>query len=247
MLRFLISAKCSYYWSTRIHVNLFYIIPIYPHSSSVSNQDSMERLMTQMKDIMKEQQEQQRAIITAALSSRSIQNENMNKPRDEDSYISGALPNERELRARIIQEEKTRIQEEFKKKSSELAAREETLLLDQRDFKNLQKVKEDKERAKVYLSSIDSLAMLKPHDERGIISLREKSRAVSVMTIKSQIRIGKTDTCSSHHYHYHYHYHFHRETERLTARFSTADFIQLFLYGNVSVSSDAYLTLIIHI
>ena len=125
--------------------------------------------MTQMKDIMKEQQEQQRAIITAALSSKSVQNENMNKTRfEEDSNSSVALPSEREFRARIVQEERIRIQEEFKKKSAELATREETLLLDLRDFKNLQKAKEDKERAKIYLSSIDSLAMLKPPDQKGV-------------------------------------------------------------------------------
>lgn len=145
----------------------------------------MERLMMQMKDILKEQQEQQRVIVAAALSSQAAQNDARNNARSDTSSQDIVLAiSEREST-------KTRkLQEELEIKIRELALKEENLMLDLRDFKNLQKAEKDKERAKIYLSSIDTLALLKPNSEESIINLRERSRVLSARTIKAQLQQG---------------------------------------------------------
>lgn len=141
--------------------------------------------MMQMKDILKEQQEQQRVIVAAALSSQAAQNDARNNARSDTSSQDIVLAiSERES-------SKTRkLQEELEIKIRELALKEENLMLDLRDFKNLQKAEKDKERAKIYLSSIDTLALLKPNSEESIINLRERSRVLSAITIKAQLQQG---------------------------------------------------------
>lgn len=152
----------------------------------------MERLMMQMKDILKEQQEQQRVIVAAALSSQVAQNDARNNARNDTSSqdIVSAISEREYSKTRKLQEETKKLQDELEMKTRELALKEENLMLDLRDFKNLQKAEKDKERAKIYLSSIDTLALLKPNSEESIINLREKSRVLSAITIKAQIQQG---------------------------------------------------------
>lgn len=148
--------------------------------------------MMQMKDILKEQQEQQRVIVAAALSSQAAQNDARNNARNDTSSqdIVSAISEREYSKTRKLQEETKKLQDELEMKTRELALKEENLMLDLRDFKNLQKAEKDKERAKIYLSSIDTLALLKPNSEESIINLREKSRVLSAITIKAQIQQG---------------------------------------------------------
>lgn len=153
----------------------------------------MERLMTQMKDILKEQQEQQRVIVAAALSSQAAQNDSRynaarSDPTSQDIVL--AISENESSKTRKLQEETKKLQNELEIKTRELAQKEENLMLDLRDFKNLQKAEKDKARAKTYLSSIDTLALLKPNSEESIINLRERSRILSAITIKTQIQQG---------------------------------------------------------
>jgi hypothetical protein len=169
---------------------ILFIIVILSSAPS-SKEDSMERLMMQMKDILKEQQEQQRVIVAAALSSQAAQNDARNN--DARNYARNETSSQ-DIVSAISEREssKTRkLQEELETKMRELALKEENLMLDLRDFKNLQKAEKDKERAKIYLSSIDTLALLKPNSEESIINLRERSRVLSAMTIKAQIQQGR--------------------------------------------------------
>jgi hypothetical protein len=159
----------------------------YKCSAAVGKEESMEKLLTQMKDMLQEQQQQQRTIIAAALSTQAAQNDSRGGAYNEIERV----PNERDaLRMRKMQEETKKLQEEYAYRSRELAEKEENLLLDIRDFKNLKKADTEKKRAKPHSSSIDDIASLKPYSDNAVKNLWEKSRAVSVLTIKSNLQKG---------------------------------------------------------
>ena len=149
----------------------------------------MEKLLTQMKDMLQEQQQQQRTIIAAALSTQAAQNDSRGGYNEIER-----VPNERDaLRMRKMQEETKKLQEEYAYRSRELAEKEENLLLDIRDFKNLKKADTEKKCVKPH-SSIDDITSLKPYSDSAVKNLWEKSRAVSVLTIKSNLQKGKYKT-----------------------------------------------------
>ena len=179
-----------------------------------------------MKDIIIQQQEQHKALMSANLSNKNNNNNNnitkddnnnSNNNSSRDSLSTGenaqsnAQPegannststasaaviaateaNEKDfLKTQKLQAELLLVQQQLSQKSRELLEKEESLLFDMRDFKNLQKAEKEKANAKIYLSSIDNLASLKPQNEESILKLREKSRAISAITIKSQLVQG---------------------------------------------------------
>ena len=154
----------------------------------------MEKLLTQMKEMLQEQQQQQRTIIAAALSTSAAQSDSR-APRNEHGSNNERerLPNERDaLRIRKMQEETKKLQEEYAYRSRELAEKEENLLLDIRDFKNLQKADTEKKRGKSFSSSIDNMTSLKPYSENAMRNLWDKSRTASVLIIKSTLQKGET-------------------------------------------------------
>lgn len=154
-------------------------------SAVVGKEESIEKLLTQMKDMLQEQQLQQRTIIAAALSTHAAQNDSRGGHNELER-----IPNERDaLRMRKMQEETKKLQEEYAYRTRELAEKEENLLLDIRDFKNLKKADTEKKRAKPHMSIDDALS-LKPYSDNAVKNLWEKSRAVSVLTIKSNLQKG---------------------------------------------------------
>ena len=107
------------------------------------------------------------------------------------AVVAATEANEKDfLKTQKLQAELLLVQQQLSQKSRELLEKEESLLFDMRDFKNLQKAEKEKANAKIYLSSIDNLASLKPQNEESILKLREKSRAISAITIKSQLVQG---------------------------------------------------------
>ena len=186
----------------------------YLFSRSPHTEESMERLVIQMKEMLSQQQEQQKGLKNSTLSNK---NEKSNLGNDSNissraSFSSGGTAeaevarmtaatsaaviaateaNEKDyIKTQKLQAELLLVQQQLTQKSRELAEKEETLLFDMRDFKILQKVEKEKANAKIYLSSIDNLASLKPPNEEFISKLREQSRAVSAITIKSQLVQG---------------------------------------------------------
>ena len=173
------------------HTILIIHLTFYECSVAGSREDTMEKLLAQMNDVLQEQQQQQRTIIAAAFSTHAAQN-NFTAPRNEfgNNEIE-RLPNERDaLRIRKLQEETKKLQEEYAYRSRELAEKEENLLLDIRDFKKLQKADTEKKHAKKNLSSTDDMASLKPHSDNAVRNLWEKSRTASVLIIKSTLQKG---------------------------------------------------------
>ena len=155
-------------------------------SAVVGKEESIEKLLTQMKDMLQEQQLQQRTIIAAALSTHAAQNDSRGGYNELER-----IPNERDaLRMMKMQEETKKLQEEYAYRTRELAEKEENLLLDIRDFKNLKKADTEKKLLKPH-SSIDDTLSLKPYSDNAVKNLWEKSRAVSVLTIKSNLQKGK--------------------------------------------------------
>jgi hypothetical protein len=176
--------------SNRLYITIIIInITFYNECSAVvGKEESMEKLLTQMKDMLQEQQQQQRTIIAAALSTQAAQNDSRGGYNEIER-----IPNERDaLRMRKMQVETKRLQEEYAYRTRELAEKEENLLLDIRDFKNLKKADTEKIRAKPH-SSIDDMT-LKPYSDNAVKNLWEKSRAVSVLTIKSNLQKGMNTT-----------------------------------------------------
>lgn len=154
----------------------------------------MEKLLTQMKEMLQEQQQQQRTIIAAALSTSAAQSDSraLRNEYGSNNEIE-RLPNERDaLRIRKMQEETKKLQEEYAYRSRELAEKEENLLLDIRDFKNLQKADTEKKRGKSFSTSIDNMTTLKPYSENAMRNLWDKSRTASVLIIKSTLQKGDT-------------------------------------------------------
>ena len=148
--------------------------------------------MAQMKEILIQQQEQQKLVLDSTLSNYDKNRKNGSSDNLSVATVSTRTPDisiavndGNNTKNQILQAELITLQKELAIKSRELTEKEETLLFDIKDFKNLQKAEKEKQTAKIYLSSIDNLAALKPSNEESLSKLREKSRVVSAMTIKS--------------------------------------------------------------
>lgn len=140
--------------------------------SSNHSVDSIEKIMNQMKDMLNQQQEQQRSTVAS------------------DS-MTAAINKEENFKTQRSKEELDTLKKQLIQKEKDLLEREENLKFDIRDYKNLKKAEKEKEKAKIYLSSVNSLASLKPPTEEKTVVLREKSRAVSAMTIRARLMQGK--------------------------------------------------------
>ena len=160
--------------------------------------------MKQMKDVLIQQQEQHKNLLSTIISKNESINDNNNLNNENNNRIISnnilnelalktAAANEEEvLKTQKLQAELLVVQKELLQKSKDLVEKEETLLFEMRDFQKLQEVEKDKEKAKIYLNSIDSINSLKPPPNNdSILKLREKSRIISAMAIKSQLSQGK--------------------------------------------------------
>ena len=155
--------------------------------------------MKQMKDVLIQQQEQHKNLLSSMISKNETINDNENNNRiisnnilNELALKTAAANEEEALKTQKLQAELLVVQKELLQKSRDLVEKEETLLFEMRDFQKLQEVEKDKEKAKIYLNSIDSINSLKPPNNDSTIKLREKSRIISAMAIKSQLSQGKT-------------------------------------------------------
>ena len=154
--------------------------------------------MKQMKDVLIQQQEQHKNLLSSMISKNETINDNENNNRiisnnilNELALKTAAANEEEALKTQKLQAELLVVQKELLQKSKDLVEKEETLLFEMRDFQKLQEVEKDKEKAKIYLNSIDSINSLKPPNNDSTIKLREKSRIISAMAIKSQLSQGK--------------------------------------------------------
>lgn len=152
-----------------------------------------------MKDVLIHQQEQHKDLLNSVISKNDSMNNNYNN--ENNRIISTTILNELAnkaatandeeiIKTQKLQAELLLVQKELIQKSKDLSEKEENLLFDMRDFKKLKKVEKDKENAKIYLSSIDSLEALKPPNNDSVLKLREKSRIISAVAIKAQLSQG---------------------------------------------------------
>lgn len=163
---------------------------------SPNNEELLEKLVLQMKEMLAQQQEQQKSLSeqqnTASSNNKNISNTAEGYNRRPSEAAATAEGEKQDLKNRQLKSELMTLQKELALKSKELSEKEETLLFDVKNFKNQQKAEKEKQNAKIYLSSIDNLAALKqPANEEFFMELREKSRLVSAVTIKSLFVQGK--------------------------------------------------------
>lgn len=134
----------------------------------------MEKYIQELKFMLAQQQEQnlQQQEKERKLTSSEILASEMNKL--ESSKINK------------MKKELEELQKTINLKEKDISEREENLKFDIREYKNMLQIQKDKERAKIYLSSVDSLKILKlPSNNTEIfLKFKKSSRNVSAMMIR---------------------------------------------------------------
>ena len=160
-------------------------------STNLSNKNNNNNNITNNDNNNSNNNSSRDSLSTGDIAQSQSEGSKTSNPNLSAAVVAATEANEKEfLKTQKLQAELLLVQQQLSQKSRELLEKEESLLFDMRDFKNLQKAEKEKANAKIYLSSIDNLASLKPQNEESISKLREKSRAISAITIKSQLVQG---------------------------------------------------------